>query len=54
MALQDPRTWTSSLVAEKQSSRLARLMAQGPWVASEWDIGAEKELPPSDGGMAGA
>ena len=53
MALQDPRTWSSSLVAEKQSSRLARLMAQGPWVASGWGIGAEKELPPQMGEWSG-
>ena len=53
MTLQDLRTWTSSLVAEKQSSRLARLMAQGPWVASGWGIGAEKELPPQMGEWPG-
>ena len=46
MALQDPRTWFSSLGAEKQSSRLDRLVARGPWVTSWWGICAEKGLPP--------
>ena len=45
MALQDPRTWFSSLVAEKQGSRPDRLVAQGPWVASWWGIDAEKGFP---------
>ena len=53
MALQDPRTWSSSQGAEKQSSRLARLVAQVPWVASGWGIGAEKELPPQMGEWPG-
>ena len=53
MALQDPRTWSSSQGAEKQISRLARLVVQVPWVASGWGIGAEKELPPQMGEWSG-
>ena len=53
MALQDPRTWFSSLEAEKQSSWLDRLVAQGPWVVSWWGIGAEKGLPPQMGEWPG-
>ena len=43
MALQDPRTWFSSLVAEEQ----------GSWVASWWGINAKKELPPQMGEWSG-
>ena len=53
MALQDPRTWSSSLVAEKQGSWPDRLVAQSPWVASWWGIDAEKELPPQMGEWPG-
>ena len=49
MALQDPRTWFFSLVAEKQGSWPDRLVAQGPRVASWWGIDSEKELPPQMG-----
>ena len=53
MALQDPRTWFSSLVVEKQSSWLDRLVARGPWVTSWWGIGAEKGFPPQMGEWPG-
>ena len=53
MALQDPRTWFSSLVVEKQSSWLDRLVALCPWVVSWWGIAAEKGLPPQMGEWPG-
>ena len=53
MALQDPRTWSSSQGAEKQGSWPDQLVAQGPRVASEWGNGAEKELPPQLGEWPG-
>ena len=53
MAIQDPRTWFSSLVVEKQGSWPDRLVAQGPWVASWWGIDDEKELPPQMGEWPG-
>ena len=49
MALQDPRTWSSSQVAEKQASWLWRRVAQGQRVASWWDTGAEKAFHPQMG-----
>ena len=49
MALQDPRTWSSSQVAEEQASWLWRRVAQGQWVASWWDTGAEKAFHPQMG-----
>ena len=53
MALQDPRTSSSSQGAEKQGSWPDQLVAQGPRVASEWGNGAEKELPPQLGEWPG-
>ena len=49
MALQDPRTWPSSRVAEKQASWLWWRVAQGQWVAFWWDTGAEKVFHPQMG-----
>ena len=49
MALQDPRTWPSSLVAEKQASWLWWWAAQGQWVVSWWDTGFEKAFHPQMG-----
>ena len=53
MTLQDPRTWFSWQVAEKQGSWPDRLVAQGQWVASWWGIGAEKGFPPQMGEWRG-
>ena len=49
MAHQDPRTWSSSQVAEEQASWLWRRVAQCQWVASWWDIGIEKAFHPQMG-----
>ena len=49
MVLQDPRTWSSSQVVEKQASWVGRRLAQGQWVASWWDTGAEKAFHPQMG-----
>ena len=49
MAHQDPRTWSSSQVAEEQASWLWRRVAQGQWVASWWDTSAEKAFLPQMG-----
>ena len=49
MALQDPRTWPSSRVAEKQASWLWQWAAQGQWAALWWDADAEKAFHPQMG-----